>query len=49
MWRVERKQVLKYEQKSTKYRTGRQEGVEETELRKPKVESEGMKYAGVLG
>lgn len=45
----EGERVLKYEQKSTKCRTAKREGVEETELRKSKVESEGMKYAGVSG
>lgn len=42
-----RRQVLKYERKSTK--RARRESVEKTELRKSKVESEGMKYAGVSG
>lgn len=43
------KPVLKYERKSTKRKAAGREGVEETEPRKSKVESEGMKYASVSG
>lgn len=43
-----RKQILKYERKSTK--RGRARSIEETESRKSKVESEGDEVrAGVLG